>query len=1280
MMSRNILNKNQYVISKQLHYSLLQGKLPWVTDESNQIVSKKKGVYLVSFRYLNKDKNTVVYNYIYYDIVFLYSIINFLPYKNVDSVRYFEWGDTFVAINEGVFQGLDYNDKRLYPHVTGSYDPVYSKYLSTSIEDFDTVFDEVNNYYIDSQLRLVISAINKLNKLVSNNEMLDIFKYAIEKNSIDFIISILNPLYDAEYIKKKLGDNDQEETFNLINSCIFVVGDIDLFIQDLIKLGYNVNEGPQKWRGQVNSINGLLTTMDMDFRNSLYNHNLYHVKKGHVHLNYKLDKSLFSFRNVHMNLGNVRWYSTNERVMNSKYYSTQALPKKSNPKNISQKLLKRVSTKSFAVDSEIFLYLSRYIKESPINEETQRNIEKFLLDYSYMAIENKDKSKSFINYDLFKHPIIKKYIVEGHDKINDYINNFIKKSYKITDKSAPKTIRRHAFQSVLNVIGSSIVVEVALGMVVRVINNINQINEDCNETNICIEIGDTLIKNYFYTLYKNKIKEDVLIFNTKCLNYINLQTTSLDETNKLKLLNLLEKINKNINKLDVYELFYKVRNILSLIKDSGFIIEDITQYTLSDWKLDNKDVVSMYEKDSSLKLSIGGIIIEWLFDSNLLKQTLVTIGRNNRVKYLLPHNNISKLLKSNDIDKIKHLPLRIPMLVKPKEYYRDEVEGKIKERLGGYLLNDERVTDEMIIPNWELRQNSLIKNPNIIYDLVNNVNSVGFKINIDLLDFINLYADKLNLLLSSIDLKKEISKISPSDHNELVSYQSKLELQENILGLAKVFSDVPEFYLPVRIDFRGRVNCISQYLNYQSTELAKSLLLFSKNEKIMKSDELAIKYFKAYGANCFGNKLDKKSWAERCKWIDDNEADIINYTNCNLISKAENKLLFSAFCIEYNKWIKALNNNEISYFETHLPIQLDATCNGYQHLSLLIYDYDMAKELNLAESNWNDIPKDFYGFMITELINFFKKKLSSNKLLPEDKICYERLVNILIHRSAIKKAVMTIPYNVSVHQMIKYIKEHFIKINENENNYSSPYTLEYQYLEDSNVILCEKDIAFIASGLREVLEINFPRLKLLIWYLKSIANICNKLNIVIPWETPSSLQVNQSYKAFGPNVTLRPYSYNKSSFTLKVTTNSLRGNKQLRSLMPNLIHSLDATVLALLADNLFNNIESKIVNFYSIHDCFAVTANNIVTLFNSLKSVYTKIYIQDVYLRDFDNFIKLYIKLTYGKECFNDDTLKITVILNNNEEIVEQFPNINHVLGTELPPVNLILKSSYLMS
>lgn len=78
-------------------------------------------------------------------------------------------------------------------------------------------------------------------------------------------------------------------------------------------------------------------------------------------------------------------------------------------------------------------------------------------------------------------------------------------------------------------------------------------------------------------------------------------------------------------------------------------------------------------------------------------------------------------------------------------------------------------------------------------------------------------------------------------------------------------------------------------------------------------------------------------------------------------------------------------NNENDYFETYLPIQLDATCNVYQHLSLLSLDHNLAKELNLTKSSWSDQPKDFYSFTGVNLVSYFKHKLKDNELNEDEK-------------------------------------------------------------------------------------------------------------------------------------------------------------------------------------------------------------------------------------------------------------------------------------------------------
>ena len=156
--------------------------------------------------------------------------------------------------------------------------------------------------------------------------------------------------------------------------------------------------------------------------------------------------------------------------------------------------------------------------------------------------------------------------------------------------------------------------------------------------------------------------------------------------------------------------------------------------------------------------------------------------------------------------------------------------------------------------------------------------------------------------------------------------------------------------------------------------------------------------------------------------MDNNLDQIIDFRNGTLIKKSEKKLLFIAFCFEYNRFLKFLENEKDAFY-THLSIQLDGTCNGYQHLSLLSLDYNLAKELNLTKSSWNHEPKDFYSFTSTRLISFFQDKLKDNELSKDERETCIRLSNLTIARKIVKRAIMTIPYNVSHLKIIEYLQE-----------------------------------------------------------------------------------------------------------------------------------------------------------------------------------------------------------------------------------------------------------------
>lgn len=89
-------------------------------------------------------------------------------------------------------------------------------------------------------------------------------------------------------------------------------------------------------------------------------------------------------------------------------------------------------------------------------------------------------------------------------------------------------------------------------------------------------------------------------------------------------------------------------------------------------------------------------------------------------------------------------------------------------------------------------------------------------------------------------------------------------------------------------------------------------------------------------------------------------------------------------------------------FHTYLPVQLDATCNGFQHMALLSNEDTLFKELNLVsrKSNKKELsdlpPSDFYNFLLHKIVIEFKNKLDVNETIDsKTKGSYERLYNFI---------------------------------------------------------------------------------------------------------------------------------------------------------------------------------------------------------------------------------------------------------------------------------------------
>jgi len=300
-------------------------------------------------------------------------------------------------------------------------------------------------------------------------------------------------------------------------------------------------------------------------------------------------------------------------------------------------------------------------------------------------------------------------------------------------------------------------------------------------------------------------------------------------------------------------------------------------------------------------------------------------------------------------------------------------------------------------------------------------------------------------------------------------------------------------------------------------------------------------------------------------------------------------------------------------FNTYFPIQLDATCNGFQHLAMLANEDTLFKELNLINST--DQVNDFYSFLIHKLDLKFDYEIHQ----PDNKYYdnYKRLKDFVIVRGLIKKLVMTIPYNVGITNMKKYFIGELFEVSNNDKKGTNWYSKQENEVRPW---LCDKDISLLVSAIHSIVTKDFEKIKKLRSYLKSVAIVFSVINLPIIWYKDDGLVVIQGYLE-EKSCSIRPYLYSNTKLNIRVLNkDKFNSNKQIRSLMPNLIHSLDSVSLSLLYDK-FYNVYKPVVQFYSIHDCFSTTIDKVDTLKTLLASVYMDIYSKDSYLDKFNNSI-----------------------------------------------------------
>jgi DNA-directed RNA polymerase len=172
------------------------------------------------------------------------------------------------------------------------------------------------------------------------------------------------------------------------------------------------------------------------------------------------------------------------------------------------------------------------------------------------------------------------------------------------------------------------------------------------------------------------------------------------------------------------------------------------------------------------------------------------------------------------------------------------------------------------------------------------------------------------------------------------------------------------FYHLYNADFRGRLYPATAFFHEQASDTAKGLLLLAKGDQI---GEDGLYWILLHTANTFG--YDKDTLDNRVEWCLSRYGELLSfardpYSNTGWMD-ADKPLTFLAACNELmliEDWVASGQTQES--FISNLPLAIDGSNNGAQHLAAMGLDDELAPYVNLVPQ---EQPGDLYAY-IGELV------------------------------------------------------------------------------------------------------------------------------------------------------------------------------------------------------------------------------------------------------------------------------------------------------------------------
>ena len=504
-----------------------------------------------------------------------------------------------------------------------------------------------------------------------------------------------------------------------------------------------------------------------------------------------------------------------------------------------------------------------------------------------------------------------------------------------------------------------------------------------------------------------------------------------------------------------------------------------------------------------------------------------------------------------------------------------------------------------------------------ILETLNKLNNTGWQIN-------NFVFDVYNQCMHSEENPFKFTKeIDP------VKKASLIIEAEAIQRLAEKHLDAP-FYHLYNLDFRGRIYPNTAFLHEQSSDNAKGILLL--HEPVLLGKE-GLYWLCVHTANVWGN--DKVTLDERVSWVEENWLWIINqaenpFGTCDWM-KADKPFSFLAACNEIRMladWTRDGNSEED--FPSCLPVYIDGSNNGVQHLVAMSKDNEVAPLVNLVPQ---ELPGDVYMFIAEKVwanLEKMKDKLDKETIdkfqeVFDEAISLQREYSEAPDKSerksvAFQKAQTWRNQNRDLRVKLfpiywlniqdKKIQRKTVKRNVMTLGYGgTSYGMGQQVIEDTRDIspyLRDKEHLWGALLGSLVYDTCYEELKgpaRLLRMFQSLAERANEQKVYLAWLSPiTNFPVVQAYRKPTNKRTELKYGDDILKVQIQVwEETTINESKQKTGAAPNIVHSLDAVHLTMVVHD-----APYIASV--VHDSFGCHAGNMNHMFYHVRKKFVELY------------------------------------------------------------------------